>query len=219
MVKLIDKDGKAVATASPTCSLSVTDEDAPKISCQVSASSGLGDDGDYTKVYKNEQLTLKAVLENPADGYDYKYNWGMLCKGAITTGGLAKYSRTVTVTKLKSGSASSTGSAKCLMQVVSSPEITNVQCSASPNPATVGDSVAFSASAKGGTGNFSYKWKIGTGAGYVTDTKQSGQSTAAKSGVFPVNVTITSGDKSKLCSFYVTVQPKNTNTGVKTKSK
>jgi len=75
-----------------------------------------------------------------------------------------------------------------------------VSCSASPNPANIGQTVVFTANVSGGTGSYSYSWS-GACFGFSSTCSRSFSS----AGTYTATVTVTSGSQTQSASCSVTV--------------
>jgi len=75
-----------------------------------------------------------------------------------------------------------------------------VTCTASPNPANVGQTVVFSANVSGGTGVYSYSWS-GACSGFSSTCSRS----FSFPGTYTATVTVTSGNQTQSASCSVTI--------------
>ncbi len=77
----------------------------------------------------------------------------------------------------------------------------NVSCSASPNPASVGETVTFTSSVSGGTGSFSYSW-----SGACTGNSSTCERSFSSPGTYSATITVTSGSETRSATCWVEVE-------------
>jgi hypothetical protein len=134
---------------------------------------------------------------------NYTYNWS----GAVT-GNSSSVNNSYQTTGVKTATVTisdgnQTITRNCSVNVGTAPVGLAASCTASASVVQAGQSVTFSASAQGGTGNFAYNW---SGSENLSGTNQTVTKQFNNVGTASATVTVTSGQDSITATCSVTVQ-------------